>query len=119
MAEFFERRILHYERLADAPRQNECDPAIADLLVSAHMRDQPIRGYARQPDRREPRWQAHLVEVRPHPLCFLCSDETQTRSEVEGQDHAEPDRLAMQQLRTEPGLGLQSVPERMTEIQQG
>src|SRR5262249_7335114 len=68
IAECVAGRVLHHERLADPPRQNECDPAVADLLVLAHMREQAVGGYAGEPDRGELRRESHCPEVTAHSL---------------------------------------------------
>src|SRR5437667_11281400 len=78
------RRVLHHEHLADPPRQNKRDPAVADLLVLAHMRQQTVGGYAGKSDRGKLRRESHPLQVTAYPLRFGLSYKTQPNRKVEG-----------------------------------
>src|SRR5688500_2161978 len=62
--------------------------------------------------------QARFREVTPDPVRILPRGEAEANREIECEDHAEGDRLAMQQPVAKAGLGLERVAEGMTEIQQ-
>src|SRR5215472_4107711 len=110
--------VFHHKGVPDAARQDQRDAAVADLLVLAHMAEQPVGRDAFEPDLGEPRRQAAAFEVAAYPQRIPRRDEAELCGEVGRKNHAERHRLTVQQARAEPGLGLQSVPEGVAEIEQ-
>src|SRR5271169_4928432 len=71
IAQRLDWRVFHDEGLAEAARQDQGDAAVADLLVLAHISEQPGGRDARQPNLGEPRRQAAVFEMAAHPQRVL------------------------------------------------
>ena len=110
------------EGLADAARQDEGEPAAFGLLVAAHVVDQaggvPVPPVVAA-DRAQPHRQADGAEMAAHALGIGGRAEAEAGRQVEGHRHAGADRLAVQQVGAEAGLGLQRMAEGVAEIEQG
>ena len=91
------------------------------LLVAAHVLDQPggvpVAAVVAA-DRAQPHRQADGAEMAAHALGIGRRAKAEPRRKVEGHRHAGADRLAVQQVAAEAGLGLQRMAEGVAEIEQ-
>src|ERR1700722_11349052 len=106
------------ESLADAADEKERHPPAPHLLVLRHQIHELVdaryaAGYLRNVGR-----QADLAEVALDPFGVRRRREPARGGKIEGERHAERDRLAMQQPVGKSRRRLEGVPERVAEIEQ-
>src|SRR5690348_6867163 len=66
-SQWLERRVPHHENIADAVRQDKCDPAVADFFVLAHKGDQAIGRETRQRNICHARRQTLIFKMTAYP----------------------------------------------------
>src|SRR5687767_4935792 len=107
LAQLVDLDLAMQERPADPAGEHETDSAAGDLLVLAHMLDQPVGVPDALRKSLESSRQPGHGEVPADAIGILERAEPELDGEVEGQAHAHGHRLAMQDLVAIAALGLE------------
>ena len=105
--------------LADSPGQHEADPALAHLLVLAHVVKKRGHLPLAAAGLRQRRRQANAGQVVADALGIRGRAQAKTHRQLEGKAHADGDGFAMMQRVVEIVRGLKRVAEGMAEIEKG
>ena len=106
------------EGLADAANENEGDASPLHFFVSRHVIEEALRGTALANAIAETGRQTHRGKMPADASGILRQAKTKLYGKIECHDHADGDRLAMQQNIAKACLCFQGVTEGMAEIQQ-